>query len=344
MQTTNEGKNVMVTGRIVWVSGDLFKGKPMTDQQTRQPIIDTKTGMQKINYGFGLAVPKSALNANPDNIWSVIHAAAQALYPNGHIPPAFSFKKKDGDTDIDESGKPYSQREGYPGCIVFACTTNLPIKYFRFENGQNFMINEGIKCGDYVDVQLNVKAHPPVGQGKPGLYLNPNAVRFLAYGKEIVNTPSGDQIFGTQAPAIPAGGSATPISPAGFIQPQQPMGAPQNAFPPSPQGFPQPAAVPATPNWNVLPPTLQQQPAPAPVGNGLPPPQMGFAPPATQGQFGMPPQPSAPVANAAYPSAPMVPGPAMPAAPQHGGMQPPMPAMNAQPQQWGPPPMPGQFR
>lgn len=56
------GKQVMVQGRIVWVCGDLFKGRPKTDFNTRQPILDPITGTPKMEYGFGLAVNKSVLN------------------------------------------------------------------------------------------------------------------------------------------------------------------------------------------------------------------------------------------------------------------------------------------
>lgn len=271
------GKTVMVQGRIVWVAGDLFQGKIKTDMRTRQPILDQQ-GNQIKEYGFGLAVPKSVLQqtgqGQPGELWAVMHQEAMSLYPSGQIPPGFAMKYKDGD-GVDEQGRPFSQRAGYAGCLVFACTTRIPIKFFRFENGQNILVNDGIKCGDYVNVQLHVKAHGAIGQGKAGMYLNPNAVQFLGYGEPIVNAPSGDQIFGTQAP--PMMGSATPLAPQGQgllvptgavpAMPMQPAPQPYGSAMQPPQAM---APQPQQPHYGVLPqqyqpqmpPTTVQQPAP----------------------------------------------------------------------------------
>lgn len=266
MTQASNGRSVMVQGRIVWVAGKLFEGKKQTIFGTNQPMMDQKTGEQKVQYGFGLAVPKSILAqaaaGQPGEIWSSMYEEAFTLFPNRQIPPAFAMKFKDGD-GIDDKGQSFAQREGYAGNIVFSLTTSLPIKFFKFENGANVQVNEGIKCGDYVQVQVNIKAHPAIGAGKAGLYMNPQAVRFLAYGKEIINAPSGDQIFGTDAPLIPAGGSAMPIAPvapmpgAPMAPPAQPMGVPT----------PQPA-----PHFAVLPGQFQPPPGGQPMGAPAMPP------------------------------------------------------------------------
>lgn len=274
MSNESQGRTTMVQGRIVWTCGDLFKGAKMTDARTKQPILDRITGQQKVQYGFGLAVPKSVLGqtgaGQPGEIWAAMHNEAFTLYPNnnGQLPPKFAMKYKDGDKDVDHNGKPYSAREGYPGHIVLSCTTHFPVKFFRYENNNNIQVNDGIKCGDYVNVQLLIKAHGPVNNGDPGLYLNPLAAQFLGYGKEISNAPSGDQIFGTVAPPMPVGASATPVAPAGMLVP---TGTPTPAAygqPPMP-GYSQPQAAPAPaqPYYNVLPPQHQPQ-GPAPVANG----------------------------------------------------------------------------
>lgn len=262
MSATNNGRSVMVQGRIVWVSGDLFKGRPKTDMQTKQVKIDPKTGQPMMEFGFGLAVPKSVLNqmgeGQPGQIWAAMHEEAFTLFPSRQIPPGFAMKYKDGD-GIDDKGVPFAQREGYAGHIVLACTTSIPIKFYKWENGQNILINEGIKCGDYVNVQVNVKAHPAVGTAKAGLYMNPLAVQFLGFGKEIINAPSGDQIFGTQAPPMPQGASATPIAPQGMIVP---TGAPVMGQPLG--GYQQPApSTPVQPHWGVLPQSHQPAAQPA---------------------------------------------------------------------------------
>lgn len=290
------GRTVMVEGRIVWTSGDLFKGRPKKDQNGNQRT--NKNGEPMNEYGFGLAVDKNVFGTS--EVWAAMNAEAQSLYPNGQIPPNFSMKYKDGD-GVDHKGQSYANRAGHAGHVILACTQTLPIKWFKFENGNNIMINEGIKCGDYVQVQLGVKAHAAIGQAKAGLYLNPMAVRLTGYGEAIVNAPSGDDIFGTTAPTTPQGASATPLAPAA------PM--PGVAAPAMPAAQPQAPQAPATPHYGVLPeqhqpqqmPAAPQAPVNVPQTNAMPaapvqsapmpnaapaapqPPQM---PPATPGSFG----------------------------------------------------------
>ena len=239
----SESKTIMVVGRIVWTIGDLFKGQNKTDYNTKAPIIDQVTGQPKKEYGFGLAVSKTSAGA----LWAMMQEEAFTLFPNRVIPPGFAMKFKDGD-GIDDKGLPFSAREGYAGCIVLACKTTLTIKYFKFEGGVHHAINEGIKCGDYVNVQLGIAAHGAKGQGKAGLYINPYAVQFLGYGKEIINAPSGEAIFGNTMPPLPPGASAMPTAPS---VPQQMM------YPGTQQ-----QQAPVQPHYGVLPPQFQQQ-APA---------------------------------------------------------------------------------
>lgn len=322
------GRTCMVQGRIVWTVGKtVFEGKVKTIFGTQQPQLNAQ-GQQQLQYGFGLAIPKTALSqmgpGQPGEIWAALHAEAQAVYPSGQIPPGFAMKYKDGD-GVDDKGVPFAQRAGYQGHIVLACTTNLPIKFFRFENGQNILINEGIKCGDYVNVQVSIKGHPASGAGKAGLYVNPQAVQFLGYGEAIVNAPSGDQIFGTNAP--PQMGSAVPIAPNGQLVPSGMPVAPQM---PGFQGVPAPQAppvqqAPAQPHYGVVPPQFAPPPGGQPMGNvppAAPAPQWN-AQPAT-----MPPTqyPGVPAAPAAQPSYPMTPG-QVPVAPSQnpGNGMPPVP-------------------
>jgi len=245
----SQGSNALLKGRIVWVNGDLFKGKKVTDMYTKQPKIDLKTGNQIVEYGFGLAVPK----ADCQSFLNIVQNEINQVYNNGTVaPPTFAYKFKDGD-GVDDKGIPFSKREGYAGCYVFALTTRLPIKYFAYENGNNVLINEGIKCGDYVNVQVNIKAHTAVGQGRAGLYLNPNAAQLIGYGTAIVNVAQFDagSVFGNVAPQTPQGATTQPSAPqAGFfapqtVAPQQDMHTsilPQHLQPQAPQAFAAPQA------------------------------------------------------------------------------------------------------
>lgn len=238
---TSQGSSLIVQGRIVWTCGDLFSGQVKKDQN-KQVVIDQRTGEPVIEYGFGLAIKKVGDDGqhHPEYVkaWKAMQTEAQSIYQGGQVPPNFAWKYKDGDSAIDDKGQPYANRTGYAGHFVLTCTTRIPIKYFIFQGGNNTLVNTGIKCGDYVNVQLNLKAHPAQGTYKAGLYVNPMAVQLIAAGAEIINTPSGDDIFGTQAaptyqgqmeapaaapmPQVETAAPAMPQQPAAPAMPQMP--------------------------------------------------------------------------------------------------------------------------
>lgn len=272
-----EGKDVIVQGRIVWVGGDLFAGRKKIDMNTKQ-IRRDKEGNEVQEYCFGLAVPTSELQVDADykgSIWYAMHAAANALYPSGHVPKDFAWKYDDGN-GIDHRGQPFASREGYANCLVFKLTTQMPPRFFKWENGANMQVSEGIKCGDYVNVQVRIKGHPARSiQEKAGLYLNPQTIQFVAPGKEIVNAPNADQVFGLAAPTVPAG----------YVPPPQPTMPAALPPPPAQQAYVPPPAAPA-PHYPVLPPNHQPPPGGQPIA---PPPPPGA--PAYAAPTGMPPIP-----------------------------------------------------
>ena len=300
MTTQSNGSSLMVQGRIVWTVGSLFKGRQKVDFHTKQPKIG-RDGNPVIEFGFGLAIPKVDPTTGQNTkefvkIWQILHQEAYTIFPSGQLPPDFAMKYK-LDTDIDKNGKPYSDREGYPGHIVVACTTHLAIKYFKFEGGNNIIIPDGIKNGDYVNVQLNIKAHPAEGQGKAGLYVNPSAVQLIQPGKEIINTPSGDQIFGQNIPGYSGQVVADTAPQMPNMQPQAPG---QPVMPPVQPGVVPQAPVPAQPHYGVLPQNMQPQAPGQPV---MPPVQPCVVPqaPMPGGQPLVPPMGNVPVAPLAAP-------------------------------------------
>lgn len=304
MTTQANGNSQMVQGRILWTTGkSLFEGKAKTDYNTGVPVLDV-AGQPKIEYGFGLAVPKGTEEFN--TLWAAMYAEAYTIYPSGQLPPDFAMKFKDGD-GIDDKGKPFADREGYAGHIVIACTTMIPIKYFIHDGANSILVNDGIKTGDYVNVQLTIKGHPAVGRGKAGLYMNPNACQLIQAGKAIVNTPSGDQIF-ANAPMAYAGQVVADTAPAMPQMGQVPAMAPQMPVAQQAPAMPQmpvqqqapvaPAQAPA--HYGVVPQNLQPQ---APVQA----PPMGNAPVAPAMQAPQMPT-SAPTVPSSNPMAPPMPG------------------------------------
>ena len=298
-----ESRVVQVQGRMVWVNhtqGDMFKGKQKVDQSGKALFKDD--GSPQIEYGFGLAIPKPGPGASPEaiknfnDVWNAMHQEAYSLYPNNPkdqngcpiLPPEFAMKYKDGDSFDHKRQQPFSAREGYAGCIVLTCTTTIPIKYYKWQ-GSWVQVSSGIKAGDYVQVGLGIKGHlpKPGTQGKPGLYLNPNMVAFVAEGKEIINAVDPSTHFGAAAPTIIPGtqivAPSVPSFGQEFMQNQAP--GPQQQI---------------TPHHGVLPNQFQQpqmggmgnqmQPAPQPPTN---PGNMGGQPQYQQ-PTGMPPMHSQP--------------------------------------------------
>jgi len=316
MSQTTEGTTLIVQGRIVWVAGkDVFSGKGMVDQNTKQPIIGPD-GQQKVEYGFGLAVAKvdpqtGQQSENFTQLWNTLHQEAYKIYPSGQLPNGFAFKYKDGDNDVDNQGQSYSNREGYAGHLVISCTTRIPPKFFVHQGGNNILVNTGIKCGDYVNVQVQIKAHPPIGQGKAGLYINPSAVQLAAEGKEIINAPSGDQIFGQNMPAY-NGQVVAPEQPS-MPNVQVPTANPTTPTPAVAPSMPGVQAPPqAAPHYGVLPQTHQPANTQVPPMAGMP---SNHAPAAQTYPPAAPTTPAIP--QAVQPQQPNMPGmPPMPGMPQ----------------------------
>lgn len=302
-------------GRVVW--GHPTKGRQKTDNDDKPVFGDD--GKPVIQYAFGLAIPKTLIG----EVQNVMRAEAATIFPQG-APSGFAWKVADGD-GLDSNGKPFNTREGYAGCFVLAISTeSFAPRVVRYEGGA-YVAHDQIKCGDFVRLALDVKAHAsnPKKQGsKPGLYLNPGLIQFVGYGTEIVNGPDPMTAFGNQPVALPPGASATPIVPTaplpGF---GAPGAAPAAANPVAPSsGFPGSSSPTASPSSGF------GSPAPAtaaPPGFGAP------AAPAAPG-FGTPAAPAAPGGFAPHPGfvanaqgQPVPPGftppPAAPAAPPGPG-------------------------
>ncbi len=311
-------------GRIVW--GHPTKARPRTDQKTKQVLLDQQ-GNPRQSWSFGVAFDKATFQ---QHIWPALAAEAATAFPQG-APPAFAWKYVDGD-GVDREGKPFNQREGYAGCYVLSISTELqapPI--FKFANGAyQQLAADGIKCGDYVAVGLNLKANVPTDRTQtPGIYINPTAVEFVGYGTEIVSAGTADPnaIFKGQHHALPPGASATPIgAPAGA--PGMPGTGQAPAY--APPGGPPPGYPPQQPQY--APPAAQPggYPAPQAAPGGYPPPAYDFAAgqpgqPMQQPQYAPPPmqQPGYLPQQPMQPQYTPQPGPGAPAGYPQPGMIPP---------------------
>ena len=216
-QPQKSGIDIVVQGRIVW-GGVKQQTKKVYGTQT--PAIDPKTGKEIIEWAFGLAIPKISPQSNQhevanfQTIWNAICSEGARMGFQNPDPKSkdFHWKFDDGDgRKPDGSAFPEHSR----GHIVVACKTRIPLKLMAWENGKCVqVIEDQIKCGDYVQVALNIEAH---GNPNAGLYVNPSFVARFAYGEAIINQVDPTVIFGNTPPPIPIGGSASPMG-GGFMQ------------------------------------------------------------------------------------------------------------------------------
>lgn len=290
-------------GRIVW--GHPGKSQKKTDPQTNQVKLDQNN--QPIEqWVFGVAIEKNEFNAN---VWPYLYNEALTVYPSGQFPPKFSWKFKDGDTEVDNKGKPYREYEGRAGCMILTVSTEaFAPPLYKLENNQYVQITaDEIKCGDYVAVSILAKYNGATGVNTPGLYVNPQAIMLVGYGTEIQSSGvDPEEKFAGFTATLPPGASATPIMSNAPLP-----GAAGNA----PPAAPAPAATAAPP-----PPAAQAGPTattgvypsnPPAAQAGHPPPAHDFVenagqqlPPAAPPAAAPPPPPAAPQGAAGLPPPP----------------------------------------
>lgn len=286
-------------GRIVGGHPTAFE--QAMDYYTKQPKLD-KNGQPLKEHRIDLAINKADFM---QYVWPYVLQEVAKVYPQyGNTNPEqldmtkFAWKIVNGDSAACPQGSnvPYNTRDGYAGCYIIKIRTSaFAPGIFKFENGAYRKIEEGeIKVGDYVVANVNLTVHK---EKDGGIYWNPNGYELVGYGQAIRGSAGGDpmKLFGGQAPILPAGASATPISsaPAGAQMPmaqQAPMAQPVAQAMPAqampapaydfvanagmPAAAPMPQAQPTATNWNmptqptatftqpVAPVAAQQQSAP----------------------------------------------------------------------------------
>lgn len=257
---TNRLDLISSAGRIV--AGNVAKANPL--DMNGKPRT-------KPQYFFALAIAKTDPNVGAlmqamyqfalqqySQYSDVVRRIQLGLQPNTQ----FAWKIDDGDSPK------LRDRPGHAGCWIFKFSTTIAPR--AVDRNNQLIDPTHIKTGYYADVAFSVSANGKTDH-TAGLYVNPNFVRLLGYGEEIVAGPTAEQRFGA-APA-PQMGSSTPVAPAGAV----------------PGGFPggmgAPAQQQAAPAGFGAHPGASQQPAGA-MGNVQP--AMGHGGVAYQAPAGMP--------------------------------------------------------
>lgn len=266
-------------GRLVWGRPGVFS--PVTDDDNK-PVLDEQ-GQQVTDNSFGVAFPKAEFG---QFLWPMMLAAAAEDFPAvaqqgmAGAPQDYAWKFVDGDANTGhKKGKPYNEREGYPGCFVMAFTTRLPnVSYWKpsmvTPGAWDQILHTEIKTGDYVSVSGMFVSHKAKNaRSKPGLYTNPQGVLLIGVGQAILNSPDAATMFGGMQYQLPPGATApgaAPAMPMGGQPPGMQQYAPiQGGYAPVPQ--PQPAPMQQQPQpqyqpaYDIIPGGQPPQPAPGPA-------------------------------------------------------------------------------
>lgn len=280
--------------------GRIVSGSP-TFLQTKDYYGKPK---EKPNIFFAVAVPKAYCN---EAMGLMFQEALGFYHADPRIAPEISkglagkFAWKIDDGDAPDNVK----KEGYAGCYVFKFSTTLGVPSC-FDRENRPMDPATIKRGYFVEVFVTAAPNELHDQNA-GLFLNPNMVRFVAFGPEIMSGPTPEEAFGAAPAAVPAGGSLTPFAAGanpfaavqtgqlgpqtqapqhqhhaqGFPAAGQPQAQPQYQRQTQPVGFQPQAGMPGA----ATGPTAQAQLYQAPVASAGHGSQMGTAYPGNPQTF-----------------------------------------------------------
>lgn len=250
-----------LSGRIVWsLSPSNNPIERVASKSKEGAQLYDKSGQPMMKTVFSLAIPKNSPQIQ------MLQQAQQTeiykLYPSGQIPKNFAMKMIDGDTDVDDKGKPYSLREGHAGHFIIALSSLWPVNWYQFDGVNYNEINTGVKTGDFVDVNLTLTVHGPSAKGgAAGLYVEPKAVLFKGVGdaivkKAVVADPA--KMFGgsQSAPAFGQQQAAPAFGQQQVYQQPQVQQPVQQANPFAQQTQ---QAAPVQPYHAALPPQFRQQ-------------------------------------------------------------------------------------
>jgi hypothetical protein len=250
-------------GRIV--AGSLYR--PNTTDFDGKPLVyktGSDAGKPRVQYFFAIAIPK-----NPgETHWAytewgkVIWAVGNAAFPQAAQRPDFAWKVEDGDSMIpNKRNRKPAEQEGWKGSWVIKFTSSFAPMIYKQEAGAFVQLTEPdmVKAGYFIQVAFTVDGNGQ--QGNPGVYLNPGAVCFRAYGSEISFGPNVDEA-GFGAAPLPAGASLTP--PPASTLPAPPAAAVTAPYTPPAPSMPAAPPVPVYPSLGF---TQVPPPNPTYAGN-----------------------------------------------------------------------------
>lgn len=261
-------------GRLVW--GDLYNGNT-TDMDNRPLVYKTgaKMGQPRVDFAFGLAIPKSPNGQHWANeewgkkLWEFGHR----VFPQGQAQsPAFAWKITDGDSTVPTAkGNLPCNLPGHKGHWVLRLSSTVPVRLYTMGPSGVIPFAEpgAVMPGDWVEAYVQITSNEQVA--KPGLYINHSMVCWRGYdpaGRIQLGPDPSKANFG--GAAMPAGVSQVPVGNV-LATPPAP-GAPAGAQPPAPAPSMGPPAPPVATVASTQPPphTGILQPPGAPPAPGVP--------------------------------------------------------------------------
>lgn len=265
-----------MAGRLVM--GSVYD--PQTKDMQGNPLT-VKTGPNKgqptQKFFFALAVKKGAEGHWAHTDWGkVIWAIGHAAFPQQAQAPSFAWKVSDGDSVTpNKNGRKNSETEGFPGHWVLMFSSTYPPKVV---NTQGQTINEpgAVKIGYYAQVLGSCSGNG--NTTNPGVYLNGDAVIFVAYGAEIRTGVDLSKIAGLGQVSLPPGASAAPLGGTAPAAPLPGAAPAPAAAPPPPAAFAAPAAPAPAPTAVAPAPAFTAAPPPPGAAGVAPPPPAASGP------------------------------------------------------------------
>jgi len=292
-------------GRMV--AGSLYK--EVTTDFDGNPLkykTGPKVGQSRVEFYFGLAIPKTRANWWEESWGQQILNVGSVAFPGSYQRKDFAWKITDGDsTEVNKRNKRPCDNEGYKSHWVLSLRGGYAPKIYRFENGTAIqeLTPDYVKPGYYIEVLFNVEGNG--NQNNPGVYLNHSMVCFRAYGPEISFGPD--------------------VNTAGFGQGALPPGA---SLAPPPSSIPMPAGGPV-PSAGAIPASIPAPSAPAVAASPIPASSAGVSPipvlpnpqflqvPAPSTTGGMPSNPQSGVPSPVAGAIPLPPASASPSSPRY---------------------------
>jgi hypothetical protein len=235
-------------GRLL--TGDLYKGVPVMDDRTKQPVLDGQ-GAPRIAFKASIGIAKGTEQHWSQTEWGAkLYSEGATSWPapgNQYLTPSFSWKIHDGDQPwINDAGETVESPERKGHWIVRMSRTWAPL--LCDSEGKTLVQDGAIYPGCFVQAVITAVSNK--SPKTPGIYVNPEVVALIYHGERL-NHARVDVSKYKFGGAMPPGASVTPLAGAQIAPVAQQVNPAFNAIQPQ---IPVPQVL--APNYAVLAPPV----------------------------------------------------------------------------------------